>query len=66
MLISLREYANRYNSGYVPKCMECIRQAGVGNILRSLAMKESYVKRNVVEGSMAMDRSACLQRSQGI
>lgn len=46
--------------------MECIRQAGVGNIVRSLQMKEGYVRRNVVEGSLAMDKSAYLQGSQGV
>lgn len=35
-LISLREYANRFNNGQIPKYMECIRQVGVKNILDSL------------------------------
>jgi len=35
-LICLREYANRFNNGQIPKYMECIRQVGVKNILNSL------------------------------
>lgn len=35
-LIALREYANRFNNGQIPKYMECIRQVGVKNILDSL------------------------------
>lgn len=35
-LIRVRDYANRYNDGQIPKYMECIRQVGVGKILNSL------------------------------
>ena len=43
-LIRVREYANKYNDGEIPKHMECIRQVGVGKILQSLEKTVSSSK----------------------
>lgn len=66
-LISLREYANKYNNGQIPKYMECIRQVGAKNILNSLTSTLKQDKeRHIVEGSMAFEKSLYLMQSQGV
>lgn len=47
--------------------MECIRQVGVGNILRSLTgINKQDGGKHFVEGSMAFDKSIYLMQSQGV
>lgn len=66
-LIRVREYANKYNDGGIPKHMECIRQVGVGKILQSLEktvssckpLETTKVKTN--EASSGMFRSEVAQ-----
>ena len=42
-LIGLREYANKFNDGHIPKHMDCIKQVGVKKILKTIQVHDDKV-----------------------